>query len=84
MGILKKFLFGEENTSEKAQKVVKDKKLGLLEKYLQVKNLYIEYFKHQVDYDAKNALYELHYEKIYKNLFSCKRCAIITIKSESP
>lgn len=64
---LKRFLFGEDTVSEKADKIVKTKKMTLLDKYLTIKKLYIDYFKYHLEYDAKNSLYELHYEKIYKN-----------------
>ena len=81
---LKRFLFGEDTVSEKADKIVKTKKMTLLDKYLTIKKLYIDYFKYHLEYDAKNSLYELHYEKIYKNVADAltkaiEICRIITV-----
>ena len=66
MGI-KKFLFGEDCVTEKADKIIKNKKISLLDKYVKIKKLYLNYFTYYLYRDAKFSLYENHYEDIMKD-----------------
>ena len=66
MGV-KKIVFVENDTNERAGKVLKNKRISLLDKYIQIKKLYTDYFCYQLNNDVKTSLYENHYEKIMKD-----------------
>lgn len=62
MGLLELF-FGEPSASEKAARIVKNKRIPVMEKYLKIKNIYLDFFNNQLSKKATEANLELHYEQ---------------------
>ena len=71
---LKDWLIGENNTIDKAKKIIKNNKLTLLEKYLLIKKMYIEYFNYHIEYEAKSNLYDFRYDEIFSKNGNLKAC----------